>query len=135
VFSALLEYLYSGEIKQNELANPNDIIDLMVAADEYGLPHLKSVCEQNLQPHLNVDTVVECCLGAQFYGFDQLLKSCIFVLSQSTIYPIVNQQERFQEINGETVEAIQAQYQLEKERNLLENKIEDCKRKIASIHA
>jgi hypothetical protein len=138
VFSALLEYLYTGEIKQNELVNPNDIIDLMVAADEYGLPHLKSVCEQNLQPHLNADTVVECCLGAQFYGFEQLLKSCIFIMSQTTVYPIVSQQERFKKMDSTTLENVQKEYQhlvgREKERAQLQNKIEECKQKIAALH-
>jgi hypothetical protein len=133
VFSALLEYLYTGEL-QPKITRLNDLVELMIASDEYNLVHLKAICEQRLQSYLNKENCLELCHGALFYGCDQLLKASSFVLAQTKVYPSISQKKEFQQLDVECIQSIKKQYDLftslEQEKKQKERRLEYCETRL-----
>ncbi|KDO31678.1 hypothetical protein SPRG_03596 [Saprolegnia parasitica CBS 223.65] len=59
VFEAMLSYLYRGSLEAHALDSMDDAIELLMAADEYMLDHLKQLCETALQAMVTLDSVHE----------------------------------------------------------------------------
>ncbi|RHY27412.1 hypothetical protein DYB32_006797 [Aphanomyces invadans] len=61
VFQVMMKYVYSGHLESGELGW-DDLLDLLVAADQYMLDHLKQLCERDLERLLdttNIDDVMD----------------------------------------------------------------------------
>jgi GTPase KRas protein len=136
VFAALLEYLYTGELTE-KLTNTKDLLDLMVAADEYVMTFLKKLCERRLQTQLNKDNSLELCVKAMFYGCGDLFKACLFALAQPDVYPSISETQEFKQLG--TIHVIQVQaynrklVSVEKRREELEQQIEEAEAKLKAL--
>lgn len=56
-FKKLLEFIYSDQL--SELENADQAIDVLVAANKYGLDRLKRLCEKFLVALIDLENVVE----------------------------------------------------------------------------
>lgn len=57
LFSAFLEYLYSGCIDTKALS-VDQIAELMMLSDRYEVDTLKQICEHVLKGHIDIDSVL-----------------------------------------------------------------------------
>ena len=56
-FQKLLEFIYSDQL--TDLANVDQAIDVLVAANKYGLDRLKRLCEKFLVALIDLENVIE----------------------------------------------------------------------------
>ena len=56
-FKKLLEFIYTDQITM--MASPEQAMDILVAANKYGLDRLKRLCEKQLVGCIDLDTVIE----------------------------------------------------------------------------
>ena len=68
----VLQYLYTGQFKKEDMD-----IDVLYAADKYGIGYLHSVCELELATNLTTETVSDNALAANLCG-SETFKSYVF---------------------------------------------------------
>ena len=71
IFRLLIKYIYSG---QEPKCWAEDAMDLLSAADKYGLDELKKMCESFLCCHLSSDNVIELLLLADSHNCSKLMQ-------------------------------------------------------------
>ncbi|KAF0698360.1 Aste57867_11010 [Aphanomyces stellatus] len=77
VFDALMAYVYSGQlVRRATSSSPAALLELLVAADQYMLDHLKQLCELELQHAVDADNVHELFDGAEKANAGQLRAIC-----------------------------------------------------------
>ncbi|KAL6659242.1 hypothetical protein ACP70R_003282 [Stipagrostis hirtigluma subsp. patula] len=92
VFRAFLYFIYTdtmfpgmGDLDKGEKIELTK--HLLVAADQYDVPRLKSLCERNLSEILDVETVTAMTILADQYNCSMLKHACIeFINSTDTIF-------------------------------------------------
>eukprot|EP01117_Protostelium_nocturnum_P008232 TRINITY_DN2938_c0_g1_i1.p1 TRINITY_DN2938_c0_g1~~TRINITY_DN2938_c0_g1_i1.p1 ORF type:complete len:804 (+),score=242.93 TRINITY_DN2938_c0_g1_i1:76-2412(+) len=90
VFELMLEYIYTGEIKDltptseengENVTDAQDAIDLLQLASEYNMMQLVGVCEVALQGLIQLDNVVQLFSFSTFISASSLREACIqFIL-------------------------------------------------------
>ena len=80
VFEGILEYLYSGAAPMNM---PEIGLELLVAADKYGLDELKTLCEASVSDRLTDENVVETIIVADKVNCVSLYDKAVVVLRAS----------------------------------------------------
>eukprot|EP00742_Colponemidia_sp_Colp-10_P005408 GILJ01005778.1.p1 GENE.GILJ01005778.1~~GILJ01005778.1.p1 ORF type:complete len:803 (-),score=109.40 GILJ01005778.1:84-2492(-) len=78
VFWLVIQYLYEGEIK----LDVETAIEMIVAANLFGLESLVKICERALKDAVTVENVCELLLHADCYGAQQLREFCIFFIAK-----------------------------------------------------
>jgi speckle-type POZ protein len=76
-FTVMLEYLYTGAFQVPKHAKVDDLINIVLIADEYLLELLKIMVSKCLCSYLKEDTVVTLMVLASKYKIKNLLDSCI----------------------------------------------------------
>jgi len=56
IFRAMLHFIYTDELGKFE--SPDQVVELMVAANKYGLERLKRLCEKQLVQVIDLDNVI-----------------------------------------------------------------------------
>jgi len=78
LFSAMLEYIYGDEVK---ISSPSMALDLMILADEYLLPRLKEICENEIIKSIDAKNVASLLESADKYNAMLLKNFCLdFIL-------------------------------------------------------
>ncbi|OQR93437.1 hypothetical protein ACHHYP_02568 [Achlya hypogyna] len=80
VFQWLLTYLYTGALNGAVLDAVDPAVELLMAADEYMLDHLKQICEAALQSMVAADTVHDILAAAESTNAPQLRSICLHYL-------------------------------------------------------
>lgn len=80
VFEGILDYLYSGAAPENM---PEIGLELLVAADKYGLDELKNLCEANVGDRLTAANVVDVVIVADKVNCASLYDKAVVVLRNS----------------------------------------------------
>lgn len=57
-FKCLLEFIYTDQINLVQL-NQDQVIDVLIAANRYGLDRLKRLCEKTLVKNIDMDNVID----------------------------------------------------------------------------
>ncbi|KAH9161689.1 hypothetical protein LEN26_001298 [Aphanomyces euteiches] len=85
VFRAIMEYIYAGGVLADiNVRSVAMLLELLVAADQYMLDHLKQLCERELQHAIDADNVLHILDGADKANANQLRAICMhFVRNQS----------------------------------------------------
>lgn len=99
MFSLFLEFLYSDDVKFDP-KNPisTDILtSLLVSANQFSLPRLRSICELALQSRLTRDNALDLYFGSVLNGANQLQMKSAFELSQLNCFELVSKRPEFNE--------------------------------------
>ncbi|CAK4165000.1 unnamed protein product [Aphanomyces euteiches] len=85
VFRAIMEYIYAGGVLADiNVRSVAMLLELLVAADQYMLDHLKQLCERELQHAIDADNVLHILDGADKANANQLRAICMhFMRNQS----------------------------------------------------
>ncbi len=81
-FQQLLRYIYTGRLEE-EPRRLDDVVDLLAAAERYGLEHLKEVCETTLCRRLSADNVVELLVAADLHRARRLERAAVDLLRRN----------------------------------------------------
>jgi len=71
-FLAVLEFIYTDRVTVTH----NTAIEILVAATEYLLPRMITLCEEWIRDNLTLDTICDLWMVAEEYGASQLWKYC-----------------------------------------------------------
>lgn len=94
-FNKLLEFIYSDQIKKIE--NAEQAIDILVAANKYGLDRLKRLCEKYLVSQIELETVIEFLYLADLHQAIELKRMCInFTINH---FDIVTKRDEFKKLS------------------------------------
>jgi len=74
-FMKLLEFIYSDQL--NDLESAEQAIDVLVAANKYGLDRLKRLCEKFLVQLIDLENVVELLYLSDMHQAMELKRMCI----------------------------------------------------------
>ena len=74
-FMKLLEFIYSDQL--NDLESAEQAIDVLVAANKYGLDRLKRLCEKYLVQLIDLENVVELLYLSDMHQAMELKRMCI----------------------------------------------------------
>jgi len=89
-FQALLEYLYTDDIP----SNCEIVFDLLALAEEYLLPHLKSLCEIKMLDSLDLYNAASILVHSDLYCCEVLKKYCLqFILTSHELLMMIPQFE------------------------------------------
>ncbi|XP_071544090.1 uncharacterized protein [Panulirus ornatus] len=75
-FQLLLGFLYAGHVECNSLP-PDQLVDLLVLADHYGVDALKLLVESGLEQHVDYDSVVPLLTVAHHCNAAHLKEVCV----------------------------------------------------------
>eukprot|EP01097_Dermamoeba_algensis_P001906 TRINITY_DN1748_c0_g1_i1.p1 TRINITY_DN1748_c0_g1~~TRINITY_DN1748_c0_g1_i1.p1 ORF type:complete len:492 (-),score=72.99 TRINITY_DN1748_c0_g1_i1:26-1501(-) len=78
-FYAFLEYLYTGLL----YANSDQIVDLIRAADLYGIDHLKELCARKILRFVVPDNAIQIFLISDLYRVIHLKEYCIDIIAKN----------------------------------------------------
>lgn len=94
-FKKLLEFIYSDQLVKIE--NADQAIDVLVAANKYGLDRLKRLCEKYLVSLIELDNVIELLYLSDMHQAIELKRMCI---NYTMIYfDIVTKREDFKKLS------------------------------------
>lgn len=74
-FQKLLEFIYSDQI--TDFVNTEQAIDVLVAANKYGLDRLKRLCEKYLVALIDLENVIELLYLSDLHQAMELKRMCI----------------------------------------------------------
>ena len=94
-FQKLLEFIYSDQL--NDLENAEQAIDVLVAANKYGLDRLKRLCEKFLVHMIDLENVVELLYLSDMHQAMELKRMCINFTMQ--YFDIVTKREDFRKLS------------------------------------
>eukprot|EP01016_Furgasonia_blochmanni_P003095 TRINITY_DN1120_c0_g1_i20.p1 TRINITY_DN1120_c0_g1~~TRINITY_DN1120_c0_g1_i20.p1 ORF type:complete len:183 (-),score=40.75 TRINITY_DN1120_c0_g1_i20:369-917(-) len=77
VFKQILKYLYTDQVEIGLPLNIAFIKDLLVMANQFLVPRLKSICELVLCEHVDHSNVIELVNLAEFHNAETLKKKCL----------------------------------------------------------
>ena len=81
-FLAMLEFLYTGSVKE---LSPQTAIDIMGLSDHFGLENLRSLASTTLMHSIDISTVCELLISAHRSGATELKVACLeFILKYHT---------------------------------------------------
>ena len=83
VFTAVLRFIYAGAASVDL---EDHTLELLVAADKYGLDELKDLCETRVRDRLDIDNVVDALVVADGVNCPNLRERAIIVLRENFIY-------------------------------------------------
>ena len=90
VVSEMLEFIYTGEIKEN--LSEDLLRELLIAADKYQLDLLKKICEEMLSSAVTVENCLKNLSMANLCGAENLKKASIqFILNNSVAVTTSNE--------------------------------------------
>jgi len=99
-FLALLEYLYTDDVE----ISLDIAMDLFVAADQFGVERLKSLCEKKILMSINVESVATILQAANVHVAEGLRQCCMdFILRN---FDAVSKTPAFEEMGRSNVELI-----------------------------
>lgn len=101
VFMKVLEYLYFDEVEPS----PDDAVELLMAANEYMLDHLKMRCENVVVDAICLENVVELLVNAINYNAMRLKAACLQFL---LLHPQLCEGAAFQELDPQIKEEVLA---------------------------
>lgn len=78
IVEAMLEYIYSDKIDDSD----GIVVSLLIAADKYGLEHLKEICETIISNSLDNDNIVSMFTLAKMYNAKHLISTTLHYLIQ-----------------------------------------------------
>ena len=91
----LLEFIYSDQL--SDLESAEQAIDVLVAANKYGLDRLKRLCEKFLVQMIDLENVVELLYLSDMHQAIELKRMCI---NYTMIYfDIVTKREDFKKLS------------------------------------
>jgi len=94
-FMKLLEFIYSDQL--NDLESAEQAIDVLVAANKYGLDRLKRLCEKFLVQMIDLENVVELLYLSDMHQAMELKRMCINFTMQ--YFDIVTKREDFRKLS------------------------------------
>lgn len=94
-FKKLLEFIYSDQL--NDLASVDQAIDVLVAANKYGLDRLKRLCEKYLVALIDLENVIELLYLSDMHQAVELKRMCINFTMQ--YFDIVTKREEFKKLS------------------------------------
>ena len=94
-FMKLLEFIYSDQL--NDLESAEQAIDVLVAANKYGLDRLKRLCEKFLVQLIDLENVVELLYLSDMHQAMELKRMCINFTMQ--YFDIVTKREDFRKLS------------------------------------
>ena len=94
-FMKLLEFIYSDQL--SDLENAEQAIDVLVAANKYGLDRLKRLCEKYLVQLIDLENVVELLYLSDMHQAMELKRMCINFTTQ--YFDIVTKREDFRKLS------------------------------------
>ena len=94
-FQKLLEFIYSDQL--NDLESAEQAIDVLVAANKYGLDRLKRLCEKFLVQLIDLENVVELLYLSDMHQAMELKRMCINFTMQ--YFDIVTKREDFRKLS------------------------------------
>jgi len=74
IFTKLIEYLYTGRIKD---LSAEYSFDLLLVSHELVLPRLTLLCERVIEASLEIDTAYDILQAAIYYNLPQLINACL----------------------------------------------------------
>ena len=82
ILLVLLEYMYTDEV---EFSNSDNAMDLFQVADRFGIPRLKSICENVILKSICIDNAASIFFAADMYNAKALREKCLnFMLMHFT---------------------------------------------------
>ena len=94
-FQKLLEFIYSDQL--SDLASADQAIDVLVAANKYGLDRLKRLCEKYLVALIDLENVIELLYLSDLHQAVELRRMCINFTMQ--YFDIVTKREEFKKLS------------------------------------
>merc|ERR1719188_1073161 len=94
-FMKLLEFIYSDQL--NDLDSAEQAIDVLVAANKYGLDRLKRLCEKHLVALIDLENVVELLHLSDMHQAAELKRMSINFTMQ--YFDIVTKREDFKKLS------------------------------------
>lgn len=94
-FKKLLEFIYSDQL--NDLLSVDQAIDVLVAANKYGLDRLKRLCEKYLVALIDLENVIELLYLSDMHQAVELKRMCINFTMQ--YFDIVTKREEFKKLS------------------------------------
>ncbi|OQR94665.1 hypothetical protein THRCLA_08125 [Thraustotheca clavata] len=84
IFQWMMEYLYTGTFNMSHIDSVESALELLIAADEYMLDHLKQICETKVQSMISHDTVHIILQAAEEANAPQLRAICLHFVRNSS---------------------------------------------------
>ncbi|XP_060529627.1 uncharacterized protein LOC132704030 [Cylas formicarius] len=81
LFRLLLEYLYSGQLKQTQFSSEK-LLELVLLSDRYEIDSLKQICEYHLRSTIDAESALYFLCIADRYNAKILKSKCINFISQ-----------------------------------------------------
>mmetsp|Transcript_7998 Transcript_7998/g.10633 ORF Transcript_7998/g.10633 Transcript_7998/m.10633 type:complete len:320 (+) Transcript_7998:57-1016(+) len=79
--SRMLEFLYTNKIQHISTCSPEELLSLLIVAEEKLLPELKALCENEASKLISVENCAKMLSTAESYNAPQLKEACIsFIL-------------------------------------------------------
>ena len=75
-FSRMLEFIYTNGIKEMEKCSPDEVISLLMMANEYVLDDLRVLCQQTAKTLLSLENIGKFLLLSQHNNAEGLKKCC-----------------------------------------------------------
>lgn len=91
----MLEFIYSDQL--NDLQSTEQAIDVLVAANKYGLDRLKRLCEKYLVALIDLENVIELLYLSDLHQAMELKRMCINYTMQ--YFDIVTKREEFKKLS------------------------------------
>eukprot|EP01114_Cavostelium_apophysatum_P020259 TRINITY_DN6744_c0_g1_i2.p1 TRINITY_DN6744_c0_g1~~TRINITY_DN6744_c0_g1_i2.p1 ORF type:complete len:548 (+),score=92.02 TRINITY_DN6744_c0_g1_i2:553-2196(+) len=121
VFLQVLKYIYTDRLEDIE---PDDAVEILMAASEYMLDRLKTVMEDYLQNAVEVENVAWLYEIAERYGASQLKNYCLYFLLNE--WDAVTKTETFKNLSPDVIEEIQKYHRLPKSSSKKGDKDKGC---------
>lgn len=81
-FKYLLEYIYTDQLNPQSLEVPDQVIELLIAANKYDLERLKRLCEKHLVSLIDIDSALELLQLSDRHQGTELKRKCINFCTQ-----------------------------------------------------
>ena len=94
-FKKLLEFIYSDQL--NELESADQAINVLVAANKYGLDRLKRLCEKYLVALIDLENVIEMLYLSDMHQAVELKRMCLNFTIQ--YFDIVTKRPEFKKLS------------------------------------
>lgn len=89
-FKRMLEYLYTNYVKDIETCNSEDVISLLMMANEYLLEDLRILCEKRASKMIDVDNVSKLFLLSAGHNASVLREACGVFVEQNKLTLVKN---------------------------------------------
>jgi len=74
-FKILLEFIYTDNLVK--FGDPEEAIEILVAANKYGLERLKRLCEKHLVEVVDIDNVLQLLIMSDMHQAIELRRMCM----------------------------------------------------------